>query len=80
MLYKVKGGVTWIRRCRKGMCSALASRLISGNHAYASAALLRCPRALTPIAPFSEPGKLVFLGFTMTTTETIEPIRPVQGM
>ena len=55
-----KGGVTWIRRCCKGMCSAW---LISENHAYATAALLRCPRALTPIAPFSEPGKLAFLWF-----------------
>ncbi len=59
----IKGGVTWIRRCCKGMCSAWASRLISGNHAYATAALLSCPRALTRIAPFSEPGKLAFLWF-----------------
>ena len=34
----IKGGVTWIRRYCKGMCSAWASRLISGNHAYATAA------------------------------------------
>ena len=29
----------------------------------ATAALLRCPRALRRIAPFSEPGKLAFLWF-----------------
>ena len=45
------------------MCSAWASQLISGNHAYATAALLRCPWVLTHIAPFSEPGKLAFLWF-----------------
>ena len=28
--------MTWIRRCCKEMCSAWASRLISGNHAYAT--------------------------------------------
>ena len=55
--------MTWIRRCCKGMCSTWASWLISGNHAYATAAPLRCPRALTCIAPFSEPGKLAFLWF-----------------
>ena len=55
----LKCGVTWIRP----MCSTWALRLISGNHAYATAALLRYLRALTPIVPFSEPGKLAFLWF-----------------
>ena len=61
--YALKGGVTWIQRCCRGMCSTWASRLISGNHAYATAALLHCPWALMRIAPFSEPGKLAFLWF-----------------
>ena len=30
--------MTWILRCCKGMCSTWALRLISGNHAYATAA------------------------------------------
>ena len=30
--------MTWIRRCCKEMCSAWASRLISGNHTYATTA------------------------------------------
>ena len=68
----LKGGVTWIRHCCKGMCSTWALRLISGNHVYATAALLSCPRALMRIVPFSEPGKLAFLWFAMATTETIE--------
>ena len=59
----LKGGVTWIGCCCKGMCSTWASRLISGNHVYATAVLLCCPRALTCIAPFLEPGKLAFLWF-----------------
>ena len=41
----IKGGVTWIRRCCKGMCSTSASRLISGNHAYAEFFQIQCPNS-----------------------------------
>jgi len=46
----IKGGMTWIPRYCKGMCSTWASQLISENHAYATAV-------------HAEPGKLAFLWF-----------------